>query len=122
MGWWSHRRLLLFPLLLVSAACLATAAFDNPSGWVTRSGLLLDIAGLLQLEVSAWLNSSLEVYGDEALYPNGPPSSFTRQEGIIDDPDTPIRNWIAHRLFGEPRLGLMLIIIGCALQLGATFL
>lgn len=61
------RQRLLYPLLLGSVACMVAAAFSNPSGWVTRAGLLLDIAGLLQLEVSGWLSSSLEMNGDEEL-------------------------------------------------------
>lgn len=120
MSWWPRRRLLLYPVLGAALGSLLAALYGEPSQWVTRSGLLLDIAGLLQLEVSGWLTSSLEVYSADERYPYGPPSSFTRHEGIIDDPDRPIRAWL--QMFGDVTTGLYLIVAGCVLQLGATWL
>jgi hypothetical protein len=121
MAWWKHRRLLLYPLLVAAVGAVIAAFFGSTGMWLTRAGLLLDIAGILQLEVSNWLNDSLDVYGDEEAYPNGPPSSFTRQEGIIDDPDAPLATRWKIILFGDLRTGLYLILAGCALQLAGTW-
>lgn len=122
MALWQHRRLLLYPLLLLVATSIGLAFVQDSALWINRAGLLLDIAGILQLEVSGWLNSALDVYGDEERYPYGPPSSFTRHEGIIDDPDAPVKTWIKIRLFGDVQTGLYLILAGCAVQLLSTFL
>ena len=107
MRWWEHRRHLLYPLLLGAGASVVFAFFGDADKWLTRAGLLLDIAGLLQLEVSNWLSTALHIYGDDELYPNGPPSSFTRQEGIIDDPDAPIATQWKIIMFGDMRTGLL---------------
>lgn len=121
MGWWKHRRLLLYPLLLAAVGAVVAAFFGSTATWLTRAGLLLDIAGILQLEVSNWLNNALDVYGDAEKYPCGPPSSFTRQESIIDDPDAPWATRWKIALFGDMRMGLYLILAGCVLQLVGTW-
>jgi len=83
------------------------------------SGLFLDIAGIIQLEVSGAFDKLIERYGDIEQYPYGPPSHITRQ--IIDNPDTPIRSGIRNLLFFEHRTGIRLLIAGFVLQLSAVW-
>lgn len=85
---------------------------------LAASGLLFDIAGIIQLEISGLFDSILEEYGDVKKYPYGPPSSVTRE--IIDDPDsllTPIKNW----LFYNRKTGFRLIVLGFIFQFSGTW-
>jgi hypothetical protein len=87
---------------------------------VGSSGLFLDIAGIIQLEVSGAFGGLIDKYGNVDDYPYGPPSHITRQ--IIDNPDTPIRTGIRNLLFFEHRTGIWLLIAGFVLQLGGIWI
>jgi hypothetical protein len=87
---------------------------------VGSSGLFLDIAGIIQLEVSGAFGELIDKYGNVGDYPYGPPSHITRQ--IIDNPDTPIRTGIRNALFFEHRTGIWLLIAGFVLQLSAVWI
>jgi hypothetical protein len=109
-------------LLLVGAvACLGIAVVDHGhSGkWLSSAGLMFDIAGIAQLDIVGFFQKILDRYGDENKYPYGPPSHITRR--IIDNPDTPARNWIERNLFYEHRTGFYMIVIGFFLQLAGTW-
>jgi hypothetical protein len=81
---------------------------------------MLDIAGIIQLELSGAFERVLEKYGDVGKYPYGPPSHITRR--IIDNPDTPFRSWMRNALFFEHRTGVRLIIAGFVFQLLGVWL
>jgi hypothetical protein len=85
------------------------------SKWLSTSGLLFDIAGIVQLEISGLFDKIFEEYNDVYKYPGGPPSNITRP--IIDDPDRPFRTGLRNWLFFEHRSGFYLIALGCGLQL-----
>jgi hypothetical protein len=87
---------------------------------VSSSGLFLDIAGIIQLEVSGAFGELIDKYGNVDDYPYGPPSHITRQ--IIDNPDTPIRTGIRNMLFFEHRAGIWLLIAGFVLQLSGIWI
>lgn len=109
-------------LLLVGAvACLGIAIVDNSrSGkWLSSAGLMFDIAGIAQLDIVGFFEEILNRYGDEKKYPYGPPSHITRR--IIDDPDTPVRNWIERKLFCDHQTGFYLIVAGFLVQLAGTW-
>jgi len=81
---------------------------------------ILDITGIIQLELSGAFEKIIDKYGDTEKYPYGPPSPITRQ--IIDNPDTPVWNSVQGRLFFEHRTGIGLLIAGFVLQLGAVWI
>lgn len=84
------------------------------------SGLFLDIAGIIQLEISGAFESLINKYGNVEDYPGGPPSRIARQ--IIDDPDAPFRTAPRNTMFFEHRTGVRLLIAGFILQLGAVWI
>jgi hypothetical protein len=90
------------------------------SKWLSTSGLLFDIAGIVQLEISGLFDKVFEQYNDVEQYPGGPPSNITRQ--IIDDPDRPLRTGLRNWLFFEHRSGFYFIALGCALQLAGVWM
>jgi hypothetical protein len=91
------------------------AFYGHPGRWLGSVGLMLDIAGIIQLELSGAFDWALEKFGNVEEYPGGPPSRIARE--IIDDPDRPLRTWIRNTLFFEHRTGLKLIVGGFFFQL-----
>lgn len=91
----------------------------EPDHWLNTAGLLFDIAGLVQLEVSGVFARIIDEYGDEEKWPGGPPSRITRE--IIDNPDTPLRTGFRNWLFFEGSTGLWFIFAGLVLQLAAVW-
>lgn len=107
---------------LLAAGCIAfvMALIGPASKWLTTSGLIFDMAGLVQLNISGLFECIIEKYGDETKYPYGPPSHITRR--IIDDPDNPLRTRVRNVLYFDSKTGFRLIVAGCVLQLvGAWF-
>jgi hypothetical protein len=105
----------LFP----HAVTVEWPSLASPSKWLSTSGLLFDIAGIVQLEISGLFDKLFEQYNDVEKYPFGPPSNITRQ--IIDDPARPFTTGLRNWLFFEHRLGFYLIVLGCALQLAGVW-
>src|SRR5215211_3407396 len=83
------QRVFLVLLLVCAVLCLAVAALtEGASKWITTAGLLFDLAGLVQLDISGLFDRIVEEYGDAEKYPFGPPSAVTRE--IIDNPNKPV--------------------------------
>src|SRR5688500_1031525 len=116
---WNRRHLLLPPLLVMIVASFAMVFIGQPDHWLNTTGLLLGIAGLVQLEVRGVFERIIEIYGDEEKFPGGPPSNITRE--IIDNPDTPIRTGLRNWLFFDGATGLWFIFVGQILQLAAVW-
>lgn len=118
---------LLIGLIVVAVGLLAATPIAVGTGvehvtvakLLGSSGLFLDIAGIIQLEVSGAFDKLIERYGDIKQYPYGPPSHVTRR--IIDDPDAPIKTAIRNSLFFEHRTGIRLLVAGFVLQLCAVW-
>ncbi|SRR5258708_1347717 len=108
-------------LLTGAVVCLGIAFVDHGrSGkWLSSAGLMFDIAGIAQLDIVGFFEEILNRYSDEKKYPYGPPSHITRR--IIDNPDTPVPNWIGRKLFYEHQTGFHLIVAGFLLQLAGTW-
>ena len=103
-------------ILLVGAVFSFCMAFcDHPGKWFGSVGLMLDIAGIIQLELSGAFDWAIEKFSDVEKYPGGPPSRITRE--IIDDPDRPVKTWLRSTLFFEHKTGLKFIIAGFFFQL-----
>jgi hypothetical protein len=107
-------RALLIVLLLGAVASVAMALYGPSGRWLTSAGLLFDISGIVQLELSGLFDDIMRLYGDVEKYPYGPPSNITRQ--IIDNPGTPFRTWLRNKLFFERRTGFELIFLGFIFQ------
>jgi hypothetical protein len=110
----------LVTLLAGALICLTLAPMGNPSRWVTSAGLMLDMAGIVQLEVAGLFDKIAAEYFDEARYPYGPPSRVTRE--IIDNPDAPVRTVVRNAVFFNARTGFWLLVCGFALQLIGAWL
>lgn len=123
----TSQRLFLVCLIAVAFGLLLSIPFAWQSGsnhftvakLMGSSGLVFDIAGIIQLEVSGVFDKWLEHYGDIEKYPYGPPSHITRQ--IIDNPDTPFRTGARNVLFFEHSTGIKLLLAGFVLQLSAVW-
>lgn len=107
-------------VLALAAFSLVTSALLTSSKWLTTAGLLLDIAGLIQLDISGVFERIFEEYNDVDKYPFGPPSTITRQ--VIDHPDRPIRNALRIHAFQRGRTGFVIIVLGCVAQLAAVWI
>jgi hypothetical protein len=109
-------------VLLIGALVAILFAFLDPihrGKWLSSAGLMFDIAGIAQLDIVGFMDQIFEKYGDETKYPGGPPSHITRR--IIENPETPIWNWIKQNLFYEHRSGFYMIVIGFVFQLVGTW-
>src|SRR4051794_2288427 len=85
---YSKRRLAIYGLVMAVVVSVFCAAAGMPGGtakWVTTAGLLLDVLGLIQLEVSGFFGDMLRAA--HALDGRGEdlPSYLVRE--IIDNPD-----------------------------------
>lgn len=123
----TSQRLFLVSLLVIAFGLLLAIPFAIRAGSAHFSvakllgsvGLVFDIAGIIQLEVSGAFDKWMEHYGDAERYPYGPPSHITRQ--IIDNPDTPFRTGMRNFLFFEHRTGIWLLLVGFVFQLSAVW-
>jgi hypothetical protein len=113
------KALLLLALIIGACTCLSLALIWDRSKWLTSAGLMFDLAGIVQLEISGLFGRIIDEYDDEKKYPYGPPSHITRK--IIDNPDRPVRTHLRNTLFFELRTGFRLIVLGCALQLAGVW-
>lgn len=82
---------------------------------VNSGGILLALAGVLQLEVSNFFQRIFAEYSDLHRYPGWAPSHIARQ--TIDNPDRPVVTKVRNLFFFEVRMALWLIIAGTFLQL-----
>jgi hypothetical protein len=120
--WTLQQRIMVsffFTLLVVGAVCLVLGIAFASSKWLTSAGLILDVAGIVQLEVSGLFDRVVEHYSDDQKYPYGPPSFITRK--IIHNPDTPIRSALRGALLFDHKIGFYLIVIGFFLQLSGVW-
>ena len=105
------------------ALLLAVGEFIShraPAPWVNCAGLLFQLSGIFQLEVSGLFSKLLEAYGNTSNHPFGAPSHITRK--IIDNPDRPFATYVRNLLFFRVRTGFWLVVLGTALQLAAVWL
>lgn len=115
------KAILLLALLIGACVSLALALVWDRGHWLSSAGLLFDLAGIVQLEISGLFERWLVKYSHEQKYPYGPPSHITRRIIADSDPDTPIRSYLSNLLFYELKTGFRLIVIGCALQLAGVW-
>ena len=111
-----NRHWFVYTLLVAVAMCFVFSAFGYTSKWVTTAGLLLDVTGLVQLDISGLFSRTLDHYKDEEKYPYGPPSSIMRE--VMKEDASPI----TRALFMEPRVGFIIIVCGCFVQLVGSWL
>jgi hypothetical protein len=114
----------VYGTLVGISTCLVLAAVPpwetSAASWVTTAGLLLDMLGLAQLEISGVFDRIM-VALEEASNEGKAPSNLVRH--VIDDPDeAEWRKRLRWWLFSGPKTGVQLIVAGCALQLVGTWL
>jgi hypothetical protein len=110
----------LWALLTTGLVCVVVTIFTRSPKWCGSAGLIFDIAGIVQLEISGLFDKWFDKYGDIEKYPSGPPSHITRQ--IIDDPDKPVRMWVRNKLYFDHRAGFWLLVVGFIFQFAAIWL
>lgn len=82
---------------------------------VTSGGILMALAGVLQLEISNFFQNLFAEYSDIERYPGWAPSHIARQ--VIDNPDRPIATKVRNLSFFDVQTALWLVIAGTFLQL-----
>jgi hypothetical protein len=116
----NFNKALLIALISLSIIMLFPVLYFEPGKLLLTSGLILTIAGIIQLEITGFFKEVTDEYCDEKKYPFGPPSYITRE--IIDNPDTPIRTYIKNILFFRRHTGVWMLITGCILQIIGVWL
>lgn len=112
---------LTISVILISAGVWSyIGAMKNSGRIISSAGLVVALAGLIQLEVSGFFSEFLNKFDNEEKYPYGPPSYITRE--IIDNPDRPIRTKMRNLAFFDVRTGFWLIVASILLQLVGTWL
>lgn len=106
-------------LLIAGTLSVLLGIYYRSEKWIESAGLIFDIAGVVQLEISGLFEHWLEKYGDVKKYPSGPPSHITRQ--VIDNPDSPVRMWLRDMIFYDRRTGFWLLVLGFLFQLVADW-
>ncbi len=119
LGFKRVEKIMLLALLVTTAVSVICAFFICGSKLLATGGLLLTIAGIMQLEVTDFFRDIFDEYNDETKYPGGPPSSIARR--VIDNPDTPNANMIESILFYQRKTGVYFLIVGSALQIVAVW-
>ncbi|WP_072394277.1 hypothetical protein [Hyphomicrobium sp. CS1GBMeth3] len=112
---------MLYGLLGAVAFCCAMAAFDNANVWLNRAGLVADIAGLLQLEVSGVFDLLAKAAFDADKRGENIPSSLAREITATPEEDITWSIRLSDWLKTSPKAGVILIGIGCSLQLLGSF-
>jgi len=115
------RHLLIYSLFGVVAFCFL-AAYEGDGGmWLTTAGLMLDVTGLVQLNISGLFRSNLDHYeNDPKNFPHGPPSVMMR-EIMAEDHHFEALAWLKRKLFMEPHTGFLIIVLGCLVQIAGAW-
>ena len=121
-----HERIAFVILLMLTVVSAIAGAFcvlrSLPAGakWLSTSGLLATVTGVVQLEVSGLFDKILTQYGSADRYPYGPPSYLTRE--IIDNPDRPFVTCLRNAFYVNARTGFWLIVLGTITQVFAVWI
>jgi hypothetical protein len=103
----SAKKTALLLLLLATTVCVGVAIADSsPAKWIGSAGLLLDVAGLVQLELSGLFNG---VAADD-------------RRPTVGDAARPLGAWVQDKLFFDRRTGFWFIVLGLAEQLAGLWL
>jgi hypothetical protein len=116
------QKTLFWILLLAGTASVVFGICFSSAKSVESAGLIFDIAGIIQLEISGLFEHFFEKYGDDKKYKFGPPSYITRELSQIGNPDTPIRTWFRNVFYFDRRIGIWLLALGFVFQLMANWL
>ena len=110
---------ILFVVITLIVLTLGAAKFfgfyQSTKNYLVIAGMLFQLTGLYQIEVSGFFDRIYEKYSDEEKYPYGPPSHVTRT--IIDDVDHPRLTWVSNYFFRNTKFGFNLIVVGTILQI-----
>jgi hypothetical protein len=115
------RAILLVTLLIGAFLCLVLALVVEDRGkWLSTAGLLFDIAGIVQLEISGLFDDLMKRYADRygdasADHPGGLPGHVLRR--LEAHWDRPIRSF----LFFDLKTGFGLIFLGCVVQIAGVW-
>ncbi|MBM4285585.1 MAG: hypothetical protein FJ128_10095 [Deltaproteobacteria bacterium] len=107
--------LIIITSILVFIGLVSLFLWQSYSGKLfSTAGLVLSLAGFIQLEISGLFDRISKEYDDLQKYPFGPPSFITRK--IINNIERPFMTFLTNKLFVSYYTGFYLIIIGIILQ------
>jgi hypothetical protein len=119
-------KIFFWALLTAGVVSTVLAIVTWSAKWCVTAGLIFDIAGIVQFEISGLFTKIFDYwaqkYGDEKKYPSGPPSHITRQLIEMADPDQPVRTWFKNTFYCGHYAGFWLLVAGFAFQLMANWL
>ena len=117
-----NRYWILYGLMALIATCLIGAAICFPSILVNSAGLISDLTGIVQLEVSGVFEGMLSAGIEREQETGKIPSRWARE--IIDIPgeDFTVKLRFEEWLKRSPKAGVYFIALGCFLQLAATWM
>jgi hypothetical protein len=120
-----NRYIVLYTLIGCVVLCLIQAwlgLVGDASKWLNSAGLVLDLTGIVQLEISGFFetiaNAAMEHHERTGLVP----SRFARE--IVDTPEEfqttlgRFEEWLKR----SPKAGVVFFALGCLLQLIATWM
>lgn len=111
---------LFFLLLSLMALSLIALLRDNASSdkLFDTASALAALTAAAQLQIAGVFEKHVHHFGDEKLFPYGPPSHFTRR---LVDGERPIRMWINNHLFYDARVGAAFAIASPLLSIAGTW-
>jgi len=119
---YGRRRWIIYGGLAAVVICVAMAFIWSPSQWLNRAGLLAELLGLAQLELTGTF-SALAIAARGLQSEDNPiPSRFKGEMFATTDE---FRTWpVAFDEWTQlsPKAGIVFIALGCVLQLIATCL
>ena len=116
-----RRHGIIYSLFAVVIFCLVRAYYGDTGLWLTTAGLMLDVTGLVQLDISGLFRSNFDHYdSNPEQFPHGPPSVMMRE--IMEEDHRFARvAWCKRQLFMYPHTGFLIILVGCLVQLAGAW-
>ena len=100
-------------------AALSLAAVGPADKWLNTAGLLLDILGLVLLEVSGVLQKFFDTLMEQDAKGEKLSSVYVRE--VIANPDPRWRDIAEDWVLTDPRAGIYAIVAGCVVQIAGTW-
>lgn len=117
-----HRYTIFYGLIGCIVICLFKAAFSDPSKWMNSAGLISDLTGIVQLEVSGVFEGLVAAALEHEKQTGNLPSRFVREIIATPDEDQTQFGRFEDWLKTSPKAGVAFIALGCVLQLVATWM
>lgn len=112
-------RLALLAIVFSALACLALTGRYPPEKTLNSAGVMLDMAGVVQLHLAGLFSTVVRDYFDKVTLTGSAPATGG---GLSPARARDAQYWLRRQLFVCPRTGYMFILGGFALQWIAVWL